>query len=91
MQVLDELNGKLNTLLKKYTALEAENKRLRDTVARLERTGEKLTAQLASLEKDMVSVDLNAAVAGDDDRQNMRKQLDIVITEIDRILTTLND
>lgn len=91
MQVLDELNGKLNTLVKRYTALEAENKRLRDAVARLEKTGEKLTAQLASLEKDMVSVDLTGTVGNDDDRQNMRRQLDNVITEIDRILTTLND
>ena len=91
MQVLDELSGKLNKLVKKYTALETENKRLRDTVARLEKNEGKLTAQLASLEKDMVSVNMNNTVSDDEGRQNMRKQLDTVITEIDSILTTLND
>lgn len=91
MQALDELNSKLNLLLKKHAALEAENKRLRDAVTRHEKSEAKLNKQLTKLEKDMVSVNLKAAVNDDEDKQNMRRQLDLVITEIDRILTTLND
>jgi hypothetical protein len=91
MQALDELNRKLGMLLKKHAALEAENERLRDTVARFEKSEGILTKQLASLEKDMVSVRLSPDAGNEEERQNMRRQLDMVITEIDRILNTLND
>ena len=33
MEALDNLNKKLDMLLKKYAALEAENKRLKDIIA----------------------------------------------------------
>ncbi len=91
MLALDQLNSKLNTLLKKYTALEAENKRLKDTIARHAETEQALTRKLESLEQGMVSVHLGKAVDNDDEKENMRQQLDNVITEIDRILNTLND
>jgi soluble cytochrome b562 len=91
MQALDELNAKLNTLLKRYAATEAENKRLKDTIARQIKTEEKLNKRLASLEQDMVSVKLGENVGNDEDKQNMRDQLDSLIEEIDGILNTLND
>ena len=91
MQALDQLNIKINTLIKKYTALEAENKRLKDTIARQEKTEQELSRKLGSLEHNMVSVHLGKAVNNDADKENMRRQLDTVITEIDRILNTLND
>ncbi len=91
MQALDELNIKLNTLLKRYTAMEAENKRLRDTIARQVKTEEKLNKRLASLETGMVSVNLNKTVGNSEDKENMRRQLDSLISEIDGILNTLND
>ncbi len=91
MHALDELNGKLNTLIKKYTALEAENKRLKDTIAKQIKSEDKLNKQLASLEQNMVSVRLNKTEGNADENENMRRQLDNLITEIDRILNTLND
>ncbi len=90
MQALDDLNKKLDILLKKYAASEAENKRLKDTVAKQEKAVAELTKKLASLENGMVSVHLGPAV-GDEEKDNMRKQLDTVIGEIDKILNTLND
>lgn len=91
MQALDQLSSKLNALLKKHTALEAENKRLRDTVARQAETEAALNRKLESLEQSMVSVHLGKAVTNDEEKEHMRQQLDTVITEIDRILNTLND
>ena len=91
MQALDQLSGKLNTLLKQYTALEAENKRLRQTIARQAETELQLSGKLDSLQQGMVSVHLGKTVADDADKENMRQQLDTVINEIDRILNTLND
>jgi vacuolar-type H+-ATPase subunit D/Vma8 len=91
MQALDTLNKKLDTLLRKFTALESENKRLKETVAKQIKTEEKLTKKLASLEQGMVSVHLGNAVTSDDEKEHMREQLDNVIAEIDKILNTLND
>ena len=91
MQALDQLNGKLNTLLKKYAALEAENKRLTYPIAPPIKAGQELTRPLDSLEHGMVSVHLGRPVDNESDKENMRQQLDNVITEIDRILNTLND
>jgi len=91
MQAIDQLNKKLDSLLKKYAALESENKRLKDTIANQIKATEKLNKKLASMERNMVSVNLGTEVVDEDEKENMRKQLDNVIGEIDKILNTLND
>ena len=91
MQALDTFNKKLDTLLRKFAALESENKRLKETIAKQIKAEEKLNKKLASLEQGMVSVHLGKAVIDDEEKENMRQQLDNVIAEIDKILTTLND
>ncbi|MCD6012162.1 MAG: hypothetical protein K0Q79_2024 [Flavipsychrobacter sp.] len=91
MEALDKLSKKLDSLLKKYAAIESENKRLKETIATQIKTTEKLQKKLTSLEKDMVSVRLGNTVENDEERENMRQQLDTVIGEIDKILNTLND
>jgi len=91
MEALDNLNKKLDMLLKKYAALEAENKRLKETVAAQNKSVEKLNKKLSSLENGMVSVHMGETIGSAEDKENMRKQLDNVIGEIDKILNTLND
>ncbi len=91
MQALDELNSKLNQLLRKYAALEAENKRLKETVAKQVAAEAELKRRVTALEQDMVSVNLNDAVRDENEKENMRKQLDGLIAEIDGLLNTLND
>jgi len=91
MEALDQLNNKLNLLLKKYAALETENKRLKATIAVQEKNVATLTKKLSSLEDGMVSVRLGDAVVDEGEKENMRQQLDNVIAEIDKILNTLND
>lgn len=91
MEAIDQLNKKIDTLLKRYAALEAENRKLKDAVATQAKANDKLSKKLASLEKEMVSVDLAGAGMDEDTRENMRGQLDSVIGEIDKILHTLND
>ncbi len=91
MEALDRLNKKLDSLLKKHAALEAENKRLRDTIAKEIKTNEKLNKKLAAMDQDMVSVHLDKTVGDEEEREHMRRQLDTVIADIDKILNTLND
>ena len=54
MQALDTLSNKLDELLKKTAALEAENKRLTTSVAVGEKKIVALNKKLASLEQDVV-------------------------------------
>jgi predicted nuclease with TOPRIM domain len=91
MQALDELNKKLTKLIKRHTTLEAENKRLRETIARQHSTEADLKQRIASLEQGMVSVNLDQTIGSAEERDNMRRQLDVLISEIDGILNTLND
>lgn len=91
MQALDELNSKLNLLLRRYAALENENKRLKETVAKQLATEASLKQRITALEQDMVSVNLNDAVRDESEKENMRKQLEGLIAEIDGLLNTLND
>ena len=91
MEALDQLNKKLDMLLKKYAALETEHKRLRETIATQNKSMETLSKKLSSLEDGMVSVHLGTTVDGHEEKENMRRQLDQVIAEIDKILNTLND
>jgi predicted RNase H-like nuclease (RuvC/YqgF family) len=91
MQELQVLNDKLDILLKKYTALQAENKRLKATMSYQLQSIESLNDKLNSLEENMLTIQVGRAVENSDDKDNMRKQLDNIIGEIDKILNALND
>lgn len=91
MQELQLLNEKLDLLLKKYTALQVENKRLKDTVSQQLKSIEMLNGKLSSLEDNMQATQIGKAVVNTDEKTGVRKQIDNVISEIDKILNTLND
>jgi hypothetical protein len=91
MQALDELNSKLNMLLKKYATTEAENTRLRAAIDKHIKTEDQLKKRIALMEKDMTGVNLGTIVGNDEEKAHMRTQLDNLIAEIDGILNTLND
>jgi cell division septum initiation protein DivIVA len=91
MESLDTLHKKIDAVIKKNAALEAENKRLKHTITKYEKAEASLNKKINSLEHDMVSVSMGATVKNDEARENMRNQLDTVIGEIDKILGTLND
>ena len=91
MQELQVLNDKLGVLLKKYTVLLAENERLKATISHQQKSIESLNTNLASLEQSMTASQLGNSLSDDKEKATMRKQLDNVISEIDKILTTLND
>ena len=91
MEALDNLSKKINLLLKKQAALEAENNRLKSIIAAHEETEKKLNAQLASLDNNLVSVRIDNKTENTEEKENMVRQLDKLIQEIDIILNTLND
>lgn len=91
MQALDELNSKLNKLLKKYATTEAENIRLKAAIDKHIKTEDSLKKRIALMEKDMTGVNLTTIVGSEEEKVHMRTQLDSLIAEIDGILNTLND
>jgi len=91
MQELELLNNKLDTLLQKYTALQAENKRLKGSLAQQTRSMEELNGKLAGLEQNMAATHIGKDMLKGEDKEAVKKQLDTVIGEIDKILATLND
>jgi len=90
MQELQLLNEKLNQLLKKHAALQAENKRLQATVSEHKGVMDKLNKKLSGLEEGLIATHISTGMNGEQ-KLGMRKQLDTVINEIDKILNTLND
>lgn len=91
MQALQLLSEKLDLLLKKYSTLEAENARLKKTVFRQVQEMEGLNKKLATLEHDMSAVHIGNGVMEEKDKAALRKQLDTLIGEIDKMLGALND
>jgi hypothetical protein len=91
MQELELLNNKLDLLLKRYTGLLAENKSLKGTIAKQQRSLEMLNAKLDGLEQNMMVSQISNTVADPKEKDALRKQLDTVIGQIDKILVTLND
>ena len=91
MQELELLNSKLDLLLKKYAALQAENKSLKATISKQLRSMETLNTKLEGLEENMLAEKIGSIVTDPKEKAALRKQLDTVISEIDKILITLND
>jgi hypothetical protein len=91
MQELEQLNNKLDLLLKKYAAVQAENKSLKKTVSEQLKSIEKLNTKIVSIEENMAAAQMGQSLNDNRDKDAMRKQLDTVIAEIDKILITLND
>lgn len=91
METFGLLSDKLDLLLKKHAALETENSRLRATIDGQNKAIQRLNKKVISLDNSMGSVHLGHADISDEEKENMRRQLDAVIAEIDKILTTLND
>ena len=91
MQELQLLKDKLDMLLKKYTAMQTENKRLKEANDSYERQVIQLNEQLHKMEESLANVQMNQVVVDDGDKDTLRKQLDTVIGEIDKILTKINE
>ena len=91
MQELRELETKLGVLLKQYAVLSTENNRLKKTITAKEGELEKLKKQLEEVQQNVLANQIATALPTAKEKQKTRKQLDAVISEIDKILTSLND
>ena len=91
MQELQRLSEKLDLLLKKYGELQSENDRLKKTITEQLKSIETLNGKVGSLEGRIASVGLGQSVLSVNDKMAVTKEIDAVISEIDKILVSLND
>lgn len=91
MQELDLLNDRLELILKKYTALQAENKKLQQVIVQQRMSIEELNGKMGQLEEELLTSKTSSAIHDDNDKKVMKKQIDTLIGDIDTILATLND
>jgi len=91
MQELDLLNSKLEILIKSYKSIQAENAGLKQTIVGQSETIQQLNTQVSTLEQQLADRQITDSFAEDKNKDVVRKQLDVVIGEIDKILNSLND
>lgn len=91
MQELQLLRDKLEMLMKKYSLLQVENARLKETVKVQLQTIDIQNARLATQEEQMQLMQFGQVITAPEERAMVRQQLDTVIGSIDNILNALND
>lgn len=91
MHPLETLGGKVNLLIKRQSSLEADNNRLRAIIEGQNKVIQNLHRKVAELDNGMVSVNLDKAGMGEEQKEDMKRQLDTLIGEIDKIVANLND
>lgn len=91
MQELEFLQQKVNSLLKRFTALQADNERMRKTIVQLEQRSTEQAAKILELEQELQlkSVINSASGLEGDEREKLKKHLDNVINEIEKNLGML--
>jgi len=91
MQELEFLQQKLSQLLKRFTALQADNERLGKTVKQQEQIIASQTEKISTLEQELQSKSVIDSAAGTDEvqKQKLKKHLDNVIKEIEKNLEML--
>lgn len=91
MEALEELGKKVKALIKKYSLLQAENEGLQQTIARQSEQISALNRQLDLTKARLLAAEVANALPDAAEKERVRKQLDTVIHEIDKVLMDLND
>jgi hypothetical protein len=91
MERLDLLRQRVEALLRQYAAQRAELESREKALKAKEEEVELLQTQLAKAEERLLALEIGQAIPDAESRAASRKQLDAVISEIDKILMVLHD
>lgn len=91
MSNLTVLGEKIAQLLKKYTLLQTEHRKLRKQLGKAMQEQELLKEKIATLEHEALAMNIAKSLPEKKERIAALKQIDSVINEIDKILVKLND
>jgi hypothetical protein len=91
MEGLSVLREKLDVLLRNYKAMATELSATKAALATKEEETSLLRDRLAKCEEQVLALQIGKAIPDAESRALARKQLDVVIGEIDKILMTIHD
>jgi regulator of replication initiation timing len=91
MNLLVSLNERIEMLIRKYSALQAENARLREQLSIQSAETARLNEALAVMQEKMLAMQIGQGVTDEQEKEKLKGQLDKLIAEIDHLLITLND
>ncbi len=91
MEELTLLHTKLDKLLKKYANLKEENKNLQEKVYAQNNELRTLNKKLSDLEGQLTTTNTAEVLTSKDGKTAVRKQLDVLIGDIDKLLASLHD
>lgn len=91
MEELTLLHTKLDKLLKKYANLKEENKNLQEKVYAQNNKLRTLNKKLSDLEGQLTTTNTAEVLTSKDGKTAVRKQLDVLIGDIDKLLASLHD
>ncbi|MCB0698931.1 MAG: hypothetical protein H6551_03865 [Chitinophagales bacterium] len=91
MEELTLLHTKLDKLLKKHAAMKAEKEGLEEELRKQKTELEKLNKKVTNLEGQLATAKTAEALTGKEDKTAVRKELDVLIGDIDKLLASLDD
>lgn len=91
MEPLQQLHKKIETLLKRYLALETENSRMRDIIGKQLQSIDSMNEKMLSMEDEKMNATIGSIELSDEEKTSLKMQIDTAISEIDKMLTTLNE
>ncbi len=91
MQELQLLSEKISRLVKRFNVLKAENVQLKETLSQQTNVVETMKQKCIVLEQEITAGLLSKALEGNENAVEVRKQLDAVISSIDKILGALDE
>lgn len=91
MEELDGLREKVDALIRQYKASQASIKKLTTALAKKDEEIGKLKDTITALNEQSLAHAAGTLLQTPKEREIVRKQLDAVIGEIDKILTAIND
>ena len=91
MDGIEILQDRVSALLKRFSAVMRERDGLKKELEELRAENDDLRSRLNRAEEHTLALQIGKSMPDESAKAQARKQLDAVIGEIDKILTTLND
>lgn len=91
MSALQLLSQKVHQLIRAYTTLQEENESLRQELKALQEAHQLLLKKNQTLEELQATELLGAQALSEEEKIKLRRYIDSVVDEIDKILTSLHE
>lgn len=91
MEALQQLQDKLNRLLRRHKALKNECHALQAQLTQLEEEARRLNTQLEQAKQENLALQISHAIPDAASRKQARSRMDAVISDIDKILSSLHE